>query len=65
MKQLNPAIATDAQQAFHFPAIPFGAAILVTLNGTILQPGDFTRNGHVITLAQGVRIGDEVGVVVF
>jgi len=63
MRQLPPVIAADGQQEFNLSSLTESA--LITLNGVILQPADFTIDGERVTLVAPVGAGDEVGAIIF
>jgi len=63
MQQLEPVIAKAGESVFRLPGLTRPA--LVTLNGVILQPADFSIEGEIVRLAAGVGAGDEVGAIVF
>ena len=63
MKQLPPVIAKAGQSVFFVPGL--AAPALVTLNGMILQPADWSADGERLTLTAPVGAGDEVGVILF
>lgn len=62
MKQLPPIIATAGQVEFDVPG--FALPALVTVNGTILQPADWSADGKRIKLVAPVGEGDELGAIV-
>lgn len=63
MKQLQPLIATAGQVAFDVPG--FALPALVTVNGVILQPADWSADGERVTLVAPLGEGDELGAIVF
>lgn len=66
MRQLTPIIATPGQTEFEIPSGYVPGSLVVTVNGVILQPADFTAtDGRSVSLAAPLSEGDEVGGLVF
>lgn len=63
MKQLDPIVATVGQVEFDVPGFELPA--LVTVNGTILQPADWSADGERVTLVAPLGEGDELGAILF
>lgn len=63
MLQTDSIIATAGQVEFDVPG--FALPALVTVNGTILQPADWSAEGERVTLAAPLGEGDEVGAILF
>lgn len=63
MKQLDPIVATSGQVAFDMPG--FALPALVTVNGVIISPADWSADGERLTLVAPLGEGDELGVIVF
>jgi hypothetical protein len=65
VRQLDPIVAREGQTVFPIAGGYDPGALIVTVNGVIIQPSDFTADGQTITLVAGLRADDEVGAVVF
>lgn len=66
MRQLTPIIATPGQTDFEVPGGYTPGSIIVTVNGVVLQPADFTAtDGLTVRLVAPLREGDELGGIVF
>lgn len=63
MKQLDPIVATVGQVAFDLPG--FALSALVTVNGVILSPADWSADGERVTLVASLGEGDELGAIIF
>lgn len=66
MRQLNPIISKMDQTDFKVPGGYTPGSIILTVNGLVIQPEDFTAtDGRTVRLVAPLSEGDEVGGIVF
>lgn len=65
MKQLHPIVAAEGQTEFQILGGYVPGALIVTVNGIVIQPADFIAiDSRTVLLVAPLGEGDEVGVVI-
>jgi len=66
MRQINPIISEMDQTEFEIPGGYVPGSLIVTVNGLVIQPADFTAtDGRTVRLVASLGEGDELGGIVF